>query len=155
MNELYGKLFSTMHQFQKLRIGDLFPEMTKGDCMTLMAIEHFNKEKETGILTVSELADKMHSKASSVSRTLKFLEDKGYIERSINKSDRRNTYVRLTEAGTVELKRCEEMMGDFAQAVIQRMDEEDMRRLIAYLDELYAVAKEEIQLRKVKNGKEE
>ena len=36
---------------------------------------------------------------SAISRTLKGLEERGYVERNINKNDRRNTYVELTAAG--------------------------------------------------------
>lgn len=154
MDELYGKFFSTMHQFQKLRIGDMFPQMTKMDGMTLMAIEHFNKEKENGIITISELASKMNAQSSAVSRTLKSLEDKEYIIRTINKSDRRNTYVEVTDLGRSLLKEAESTMSNFARAVIKRMNEEDMNRLIAYLEELYQVSKEEIENHKYRDRKE-
>ena len=46
---------------------------------------------------------------------------------------------------------CEEMehtMSEFAEAVLSRMNEEDLKRLIAYLNELHQVAMEEIELRK-------
>lgn len=150
MEELYGKLFSTMHQFQRLRIGDLFPDMTNGECMTLLAIDRFNQEKENGVLTVSELADHIHSKTSAVSRTLKLLEDRELIVRTVNRSDRRNTYVELTKLGIEEKQKIETMMMDFAQAVMNRMNEEDMIKLIAYLDQLYQASKNEIEVRKKK-----
>lgn len=155
MNEMYGRFYSVIHQFHRLRIGDLFPEMSKSDCMTMMAIAHFNREKQEGILTVSELADKMHAQPSAVSRTLKNLEDRELIERTINKLDRRNTYVALSEQGKRQWKEMEVTLGEFAAAVLSRMREEDLERLVSYLDELYQVAAEEIALRKNKNGKEE
>lgn len=155
MNELYGRFFSAMHQFQRLRIGDMFPDMAKGDCMTLMAILHVNRKKEDEILTVSELADHMEVQASAVSRTLKSLEDKDYIERTVNRSDRRNTYVALTKRGQEEADRIEKSMSDFAKAVITRMNEDDMQRLITYLDELYRVAKEELEFRRHQNRKDQ
>lgn len=154
MNEMYGRFFSVINQFHRLRIGDLFPELSKSDGMTLMAIDHFNKEKQEGILTVSELADKMHMQPSAVSRTLKNLEDRELIERTINKSDRRNTYVALSEKGKRQWKEMEATMGAFAAAVLARMNEEDLESLVSYLDELYQVAAEEIALRKNKMGKE-
>lgn len=155
VNELYGRFFSAMHQFQRLKIGDMFPDMTKGDCMALMAIERINRKKEDGILTVSELAEHMEVQASAVSRTLKSLEDKDFIERTVNRSDRRNTYVSLTSQGQEEVRRIEKTMGDFSKAVITRMNEDDMQRLITYLDELYRVAKEELELRRHQNRKEQ
>lgn len=155
MNEMYGRFYSAMNQFRRLRIGDLFPDMTKGDCMTLMAIDHFNREKETGILTISELAEKMHTQVSAVSRTLKNLEDRGLIERTVNRADRRNTYVALSPQGKETWKKMEKAMGEFATAVLSRIREEDLEKLISYLEELYQVAAEEMALRNNKDGKEQ
>lgn len=154
MNEIYGRFYSVMNQFRRLRIGDLFPEMSRGDCMTLMAIDHFDQGKQERLLTVSELADRMHMQMPAVSRALRNLEERELIERSINKSDRRNTYVSLTPRGREFWEEKEKTMGEFAEAVLSKMREEDLERLVSYLDELYQVAEEEIALQKNKNGKE-
>jgi len=148
VEEIYGKFFDAMNQIRKIRIGDLFPEMTKADGMTLMAINHFNRKKQEGILTVSELAEKIHTKPSAVSRTLKNLEEQGLIERTVNQADRRNTYVTLSEHGRETCEKMEQTTSEFAKAVLSRMNEEDLKRLIAYLNELHEVAVEEIELRK-------
>lgn len=153
MNKLYSEFFRATEQFGKLKIGDLFPQMSKGDCTTLLAIDHYNQEKEEGLLTVSELAEKIHAKPSAVSRTLKNLEERGLIERTVNKADRRNTYVTVSEAGHKLQREMETTMGEFAEAVLKRMNEQDLRKLIDYLNELHQVAVEEIDLR-VKNRKE-
>lgn len=135
-----------MEQFHKLRLSDMFPELTKSDGMTLMAIGHCNRVNEKK-LTVSGLAEVMYAKPSAISRTLKTLEDLGYVERSVNKEDRRNTYVMLTPEGEAECKKVDATMREFFQAVFDKMEEDDLRRLIAYLDKLYEVAKTEIALR--------
>ena len=153
LNEISRDLYTALHRFGRLKFGDLFPEITKVDCMTLMAISHYSKEAE-GKLTVSELAEKIHAQPSAVSRTLKALEDKGYIERTVNKADRRNTYVALTNAGQRELETVQETMDNFTEAVILRMNEADVQKMILYLEELYQIAQEEIELRTKKKGKE-
>lgn len=153
MNKLYNEFFKATEQFNRLKIADMFPEMSKGDCMTLMAIDHYNQEKAEGTLTVSELAEKIHAKPSAVSRTLKNLEERGLIERTVNKADRRNTYVTVSEAGHKLRREVETTMGEFAEAVLKRMNEEDLQKLIDYLNELHQVAEEEIALR-VKRRKE-
>lgn len=147
MKEIYGEFFDAMNQIRKIRIGDLFPEMTKADGVALMAINYFNKERQDRVLTVSELAEKIHTKPSAVSRTLKNLEEQGMIVRTVNKADRRNTYVTLSEYGRETCEKIEHRMSDFAEAVLKRMDEGDLRRLIAYLNQLYQVAVEEIEYR--------
>ena len=144
MDELYGKLYEALGRLKRLRISNLFPEMTKTDCMTLLAIDHFNKEKDDGVLTVSELAEKIHMKPSAVSRTLKGLDDRGLIERTVNRADRRNTYVTVSEKGHEEWKRMEAQGLAFAQAVFSRMSAEDVEHLISYVNRFASVAEEEI-----------
>lgn len=50
MEELYAGLFRAMNRFGKLRIGELFSDMTKSDGMMLWAISQLNQEKIMGEL---------------------------------------------------------------------------------------------------------
>ena len=50
MEELYAGLFRAMNRFGKLRIGELFSDMTKSDGMMLWAISQLNQEKNNGEL---------------------------------------------------------------------------------------------------------
>lgn len=153
MDELYGDFFAAIDSMRKIRIGELFPDMTQGDGAMILAIEHLNEKKTEGV-TVSDLAEKTHTKPSAVSRTLKTLEERGLIERTINQSDRRNTYVTLTETGSTTCKQFRQTMCEFGKAVIDRMDEADMRRMIAYINKLNQVALEELEMRKADKGKD-
>ena len=154
MDAIYRRLFTTMSQFHKLRFGDLFPDMTKMDSMTLMAIAQFNCNEERKI-TTSGLAERMQVQPSAISRTLRNLEEKGFIERTINKADRRNTYVELTEQGNVVLKECKNTVDELLEAVFSKMQREDMERLITYLDELQRITKTEIEIRSQKKGRKQ
>lgn len=144
MNKLARELYTTLHQFGRLRMGDLFPEVSKGDCVALQAIDYYAREKG-GNLTVSELADKLRVQSSAVSRSLKALENKGYVERTIHKSDRRNTYVALTELGKEELKSVQATINEFSEAIISRMNETDIQEMIVALNNLYEITQEAIE----------
>lgn len=151
MDQLYGELFRAMGQFGKLRFGELFPDISKMDFFTMKIL----KEKEKGKqMTISELAAILHSLPSAVSRTLRGLEESGYVERTVNKKDRRNTYVELTEAGKAIVEECERVFGEFGNAVMARIDENELRQLIEYLDSIYTIAAQEIESRKRKDRKE-
>ena len=154
MEAIYRQFFTTMSQFHKLRISELLPDMTKVDFMTLMEISHLNCGEEKKKVTTSVLAEKMQAKPSAISRTLKGLEEKGLIERSVNRADRRNTYVELTEQGKQVIKDCKSDLDEVMLAVYAKMEPEDIRRLIGYLNEIYLIAKEEIELRIKKKRKE-
>ena len=152
MKDIYGEFFETMESMRKIRVGDLFTDMTKAEAKTLLKIQHFNKSRTENI-TVSELAETMNAKPSAVSRTLRVLEEKGLIARTVNPSDRRNTYVVVTEQGEQNCKEMTNTMSEFAQAVLAKMDETELRQLITYIKKLNKVASEEIELRK-KNREE-
>ena len=154
MEELYAGLFRAMNRFRKLRIGDLFSDMTKSDGMMLWAISQLNREKGDGRATVSELAEKLHTKNSAVSRTLKNLEDHGWICRMTDPKDRRNTCVVLTESGEAMQQNMTCTMQEFGRAVISQVDEQDLKKLILCLDEIYDIAAEEIEKRSMRNRKE-
>lgn len=150
MDDLFTRFFSALYQFHKLRMGDLVPDITKLEGMTMSAIKHCSGEKGKEELTVSELTAKLKAKGPAVSRTLKTLEDKGYIERDVNKADRRNTYVKLTISGKQKVEEYEQIMSSFAHAVIAKIDRDDMEQMIECLNELYEASREEIADRKMR-----
>ena len=139
MDDLFTRFFFALYQFHKLHMGDLVPDITKLEGMTMAAIKHCSGEKEE--LTVSELTAKLKAKGPAVSRTLKTLEDK---------ADRRNTYVKLTASGEQKQEECEQIMSSFAHAVISKIDRDDMEQLIDCLNELYEASREEIEDRKMR-----
>lgn len=150
MDDLFTRFFSALYQFHKLHMGDLVPDITKLEGMTMSAIKHCSGEKGKEELTVSELTAKLKAKGPAVSRTLKTLEDKGYIERDVNKADRRNTYVKLTISGKQKVEEYEQIMSSFAHAVIAKIDRDDMEQMIECLNELYEASREEIADRKMR-----
>lgn len=56
----------------------------------------FRRERE---LQVSTLVARLHLSASRITRLLEALENRGYLVRSIDREDRRNILVRLTDKG--------------------------------------------------------
>lgn len=95
MEELYGKFFDAVHQFRKLNVAAIMPDINQAEFEAMNVLMN----KEDGKVTISELAYKSKVHSSAISRTLHGLEEKGYVERSIDKNDRRNICVELTEEG--------------------------------------------------------
>ena len=90
MDKLYEELFRAMNQFRKLKFAEMFPMINRTDFFVMCTIMD---KGENGKITISELASRAKMLPSAISRTLKGLEERGYVERNINKNDRRNTYV--------------------------------------------------------------
>ena len=139
MEDLYMELFKTMNQFRKLHIADMMPDqLNQGDFFTLNHI----MDAEDGKITISKLASKTKVLPSAISRTLH------YVERTVDQGDRRNTYVTLTETGRAVTLECRQIMQDFGMAVMSRLDANDMKQLIGYLNEIYNISRTEIEARK-------
>ena len=104
---------------------------------------HKNKTAEyySGIKT-SDLTSKLCITKPATSKMLNILEEKGYVERYSNKSDRRVVYVRLTEEGELFLKEQNRKFEDFTCKVIEKMGEEDTDNLIRLFGRLYDVIEE-------------
>lgn len=147
INDKFEELFKAMHQFHKLRLGDIMPDISGADFRTMRNIMD---KGEDGKITISELAKKTRVLPSAISRTLKRLEEKGYVERTVNKNDRRNTYVEITDRGREVAQEVREIMRDYGEAVLSKFDEEELSMLISYLNNIYDIAKKEIEVRKVK-----
>lgn len=151
MDKLYEEMFRAMNQFRKLKFAEMFPELCKTDFFVMCTIMD---KGDNGQITISELASRAKMLPSAISRTLKGLEERGYVERNVNKNDRRNTYVELTDAGKLVTEEARKTMAEFGKSVMAQVDEEDMKRLISYLDNIYRIAEKEIETRKRQDRKE-
>lgn len=152
MEKMYEELFRSMHQFRKLNVGAMLPGITKQEFITMGVI--LNKGKD-GKITISELAAKAQVLPSAISRTLRGLEEKGYVVRTVNQKDRRNTYVELTAKGEETARQSKQIMHDYGVAVMSQLNEQDMERLIHYMDNIYDIAEKEIEARKWKEREHE
>ena len=148
MDELYGEFFRAMHQFRKLNVASILPDISQSE---FAAMNEIMDKGEDGKITISELACKSKVHSSAISRTLHCLEEKGYIERSIDKNDRRNICVELTEEGKRVTTEARQIMCD--KAVVEHLENRELERLIAYMNKIYSVAEKEIEARKWKDRK--
>ncbi len=148
MKDAFEKLFRAVHQFKKLNVSDLIPGLSSSEFSVMGAILQMG---ENGKITSSELAAKTKTLPPAVSRTLRGLEEKGYVERSVDKKDRRNTYISLTEKGWKKGEEVRDRMQDFGCSVMSQLKEEDVDQLVAYLDRIYEIAEKEIETRKRQN----
>ena len=62
------------------------------------------------------------------------------MERSIDKNDRRNICVELTEEGKRVTTEARQIMCDYVKAVVEHLKDRELERLIAYMNKIYSVA---------------
>lgn len=150
----YGELFRIVYSFKKLNISAMLPDVTLMEIRILDMIVRCRDSREGTDVKVSDLVNHMKVTAPAVSRSLRKMEEKGYLLRSVDKNDRRNTHLELTERGEAVLKESGAIMHEFAEAILAGMSEEHMSRLIADLKALQSIAADEIEKRKYKGRKD-
>lgn len=118
----------------------------------MSAIERLDKprNKSNSISNITDIADNLHVSSPAVSRTITALENRGYVERYIDKLNRRCTGVRLTPLGEQVYEQECRQLHNFTSNVLDRMGEEKMRELISLSNELIVTVSEEIKTIKTK-----
>lgn len=105
-SELYGQLLGNMQ-----RLMTLSPYITTCGCanQSELVLVHcalnYVQENDGENITVAQAAKRLGVPMPSVSRTLKALSQKGFIERYSDPDDRRAVRIKVTEAGENELKK--------------------------------------------------
>ena len=148
MEDAYEKLFHAMHQFKKLNVSSIISGLSNSEFNAMGAILAMG---ENGQITTTELAVKTRTLPPAVSRTLRGLEEKGYVERKTDTKDRRNTYVSLTEKGWEKAGEIKETMHDFGTSVISQMSGEELELMVRNLNKIYEISEKEIAARKRQN----
>lgn len=133
-----------MHRFGRLGVNPVAGEFTKGEFFCLGAIQgEMEEHPELGGVYVWKLARHMQVHPPAASRLLRELEERGFIERSIDPADRRNIKVRLTAEGQAAWARAEAGADEFIRRVLARMGRENMDRLVSLCDQLCDIIEEE------------
>lgn len=171
MKERYIELHKAFSNFHKLNLSSLYPKMSHGEMVTLKIIADYEagvcsgfgcggngcQDAVSGVeeyrkgMNISQIVNQLCVAPPAVSRTLNSLEEKGLIERKVNKSDRRNTLVELTELGRVAHKEATQAVDNYMTRIMERVDDEEFRQVLAGVNRIYDIAKEELEILKREN----
>lgn len=160
------EILEALQMFHKLNFSVLFQDMSKGEFITLKAIKgcsarcgtnenEFRTDDEGARAKVSDVVKHLDVMPSAVSRTLKTLEEKKWIIRTVNSRDRRNMQVELTEAGNKELDNVGRKMSEVTARILQKMDQKELEKMIQILHQLYEISKRELELYKEELGRKD
>lgn len=139
MEKIVMELFHLLHRIHRCRIkfqkrGD----MANVEYFILMAIAGITKNRPEGV-TMKELVDMSHTTMSAASKKIRILEEKGLIERRTSETDRRNSYITLSEKGKAICEKERKRKHDWVLKVISRMGEDDMEQLITLSNRMFDI----------------
>lgn len=139
MEKIVVELFNLLHRVHRCRVkfqkqGD----MANVEYFILVAVAVVTQGRPEGV-TMKELADMSHTTMSAASKKIRILEEKGLIERRISKTDRRNSYITLSEKGKAICEKERKRKNDWLLKVISRMGEDDMEQLITLSNRMFDI----------------
>lgn len=144
--EVQEALIRALHRFGRLNTGQVMEleGLTQGEFFSLSMLRaHMLGHPDTKGMYVWELARHMRVSPPGASRMLRGMEQKGLIERSVDREDRRNTYILVTAAGEEAWSRTAERVERFLNRVTRRMGLEDTMALVGLWNRLSDIVEEE------------
>lgn len=147
-------LHEAMFRLGRLNLATVVPDLNQAEVIVLNAIAFClerEEEPDKGV-NVSSIVAELCIAPPAVSRTMNSLEEKGLILRSVNKSDRRNTLVTLTDEGWEKYRDNGRRINEFMGKIFDRVGEDKVKTIISYIDEIYEVTREELDLIKKERG---
>lgn len=144
-NMSYSQKFAAIiARLHKLKFGNMLTGVSEIEFKTMSAISRISK---SGDVKVSDIARYLELSAPAISRTMKALEEKEYIERQTDKQDRRNTFVKLTKKGEEQQKAWMKSFEEFSEAIFARLGDEKSNQLLEDLEAFVKASKEEMKAR--------
>ena len=90
---------------------------------------------EVDVATPKQLSKILEIDAAAITRHINKLEKEGYVEKSRNKANNREVYVRITETSKNKIDQCTEET-DISQIIGKEFTDEDLKQLIVLLNKL-------------------
>ena len=83
-----------------------------------------------------DLSDMLKISLPAISKKIKTLEEKGYVERTVDPKDRRIAYVRLTAQGNAAVEKTQELINLRSDKICKKLGEEESAQLIVLLNKM-------------------
>jgi len=91
---------------------------------------------QSGECTSSELADAFEVNKSAITAIINRMADRGLIQRTRDKNDRRVVYLTLTEAGNTLYQNCQEKIRFLVESIITQFEDSEIKNFINTYEKL-------------------
>ena len=127
--------------YQAKRIREMLPPLPQGVMPSyIQYLDAIQKlEKKDIHVKVSDISDVMNLPRPGVTRTVKEMEQKGYLKKTVSPEDGRVTWLTLTETGQALSQKynqkCFSILADYTEEI----SEKDVECMIRTMDQLYHI----------------
>lgn len=123
------------------RVRDMLPELPEGvapSYIKFLDVIH-NLEQKSGKVRISDISDALKLPRPGVTRTLKKMEEKGYVEKRVSREDARITFIEITKAGAELTEKYNHKYFTELAESIQNISEEEADCMIASIEKLHRI----------------
>ncbi len=129
--------------YRAKRIRDMLPELPKG--VTSSYIQYLDViqtlEKEGKQVKVSDISERMNLPRPGVTRTVKEMENKGYLKKISSSLDRRIVYISLTDAGKELSNTYDKYYFSMLERYMNGISDKEADNMILTIDKFYQIMK--------------
>ena len=132
--ELTYKLLNSIRKFQKKQFLKTLKldRFNTNEIMILHMIYTFAKEEDN--IQLQKVRDMLGLAPSTITSIITSLEEKELIERIIDKNDRRNICLNVTDKGNKAIKDIDTNLAKLITSYVNYMGEEDIKKFIELID---------------------
>lgn len=127
-NEFYGK--------REQLLNDVLVGLNPSDYFMLFTIDNYLEKNNIDSIYVSKIAELLNISVPAVSKSLKKLEEKKAIKRSIDLFSRRNTSVKITKNGKDLLKTNNERITNIVDKILEKVASDDIYKALGIKKEI-------------------
>ena len=137
--ELIKRMIDACYQGKRIR--DMLPPLPDGVASSyIQYLDIIEKMQHQGMrVKISDISDRLSLPRPGVTRTVKDMEQKGYLKKTVSPEDGRVTWLTLTETGQALSQKynqkCFSILADYTEEI----SEKDVECMIRTMDQLYHI----------------
>ena len=141
-NRTIKRMFDACYQAKRIR--ELLPPLPSGVRSTFIqyldAIQML--EKDDVSVKISDISDALNLPRPGVTRTVKEMEEKGFLQKIASPDDGRVTYITITEAGKELHQKFDAQYFDMLAPYMDEISEEDAQNMIRTIEKFHQIMRE-------------
>lgn len=125
-----------MKRFGRIQFCNVHRGISHSEFLAMVSLNRHAELHDGEGMRAAQLAQNVKASPQALSRTLRSLEEKGFIDRKADPTDRRHTCISLTEAAQDTMRAGQQRMKHMFDQAITRMGEEDVRTMISLVNRM-------------------
>lgn len=138
------ELFEVMQRFRQDRYQTLAVPAGVTRTEARVTLMLYRAQEDERCVRPTSLAERMHTTPSSLSQTLKTLEEKGIVERHRSSEDSRSVSLVLTPKGRDVAQEVQQLFRDHMDAVVDYIGQEDIEHLTRTLQKIIGFHEQQV-----------